>query len=226
MASYSFDQRCRPCGDFRIDEMIEFFALMKEAFRFPELYDQHSKPVPLQSSVLQSIFSKSLSKVFPSVGSEVAFFSIPPRSRDDKTVRFDMHAGTGSDENVIDQFNIEIGERSRVPDLSYFERSIEIFHPFEAYLSEDNNEFDLNSYDREQAQPGFTKPVIIRGFHYLDKTLAQALGGIAYCLKTPAWHVERFCDGVLIELFPGPLDNTNPEHLRIQEEAMAYFGLL
>ncbi len=56
--------------------------------------------------------------------------------------------------------------------------------------------------------------------------MARSIGGIDYCLKAPAWHVERFCEGVLIELVPGPFDSSNPDHLEIQEDVMAYFDML
>jgi len=85
---------------------------------------------------------------------------------------------------------------------------------------------DLDAYDRQQAIPKFDRPAIIRGFHYLDEFMSRSVGGIDYCLRAPAWNVQRFWNGVLIELVPGLFDSTNPEHLRIQEMAMKYFGLL
>jgi hypothetical protein len=142
------------------------------------------------------------------------------------TVRFEIHTGTNPDEVFVDSYDISIGESSKVPDFDYFEKSIEIFKPFEAYISEFKNESKLNSYDRQQAIPGFSKPAIIRGFHYLDKGMADSIGGIKYCLKAPAWRVRKFCEGVLIQLVPGLFDPTNPDHLQIQEHAMAYFRLL
>ncbi len=56
--------------------------------------------------------------------------------------------------------------------------------------------------------------------------MARSIGGIDYCLKAPAWKVERFCEGVLIRLVPGLFDPTNPEHLKIQRQAMKYLKLL
>jgi hypothetical protein len=226
MGSYTLRQRCRPKGDFRIAELIEFLTLMKEAFRISRLYDKRNRPVRLTSSDLNNIFQRKLSKRFPSIGADVDFFSIPPGNRDDDTVRFEIHTGTHSDEIFIDTYNISIGEEKKVPDLSYFEKSIEILKPFEAFLSEFDNEDALDSYDRQQAIPKFDKPAIIRGFHYLDEGMARSIGGIDHCLKAPAWKVERFCEGVLIRLVPGLFDPENPEHLKIQRQAMKYFKLL
>ncbi|HMK36970.1 MAG TPA: hypothetical protein VK463_17990, partial [Desulfomonilaceae bacterium] len=212
--------------DFRIGEMMEYFDLMKEAFRFPELYDKNSKPVEIAEEVLQKAFQKKIDKQFPGIGVNVDFFSIPPRNRDRNTVRFEIHSGTHPDEVFIDSYDISIGEARKVPDVEYFEKSIEIFKPFEAYLSEIKNESLLNAYDRQQVLLKFDKPAIIRGFHYLDEGMARSIGGIDYCLKAPAWNVKRLCKGVLIELVPGLFDTSNPEHLGVQEETMAYFDML
>jgi hypothetical protein len=226
MASYSLGQLCRPRGDFRVAEIINFLTLMKEAFRCPVLYDKRNKPVHLAPSDLHRIFLKKIDNRFPGIGVNVDFFSIPPGKRDDNTVRFEIHTGTHPDEIFIDFYDISIGEGRKVPDLSYFEKSIQILRPFEAFLSEFDNEDDLNSYDRQQAIPKFDKPAIIRGFHYLDKAMARSIGGIDHCLKAPAWKIERFCEGVLIRLVPGLFDPENPEHLKIQRQAMKYFKLL
>jgi hypothetical protein len=37
--------------------------------------------------------------------------------------------------------------------------------------------------------------------------------------------VERFYKEILIELVPGLFDSENPEHLKIQQEAMEHFGI-
>ena len=225
MNSYSFQQNCRPRGDFRIGELIEFFSLMKEAFRFPILYAKGSKPVGISTENLHEIFAKKIDNEFPGIGVNVDFFSIAPRNRDDNTVRFEIHTGTHPDEIFIDTYDISIGAAGKVPDLSYFRKSIAVLEPFEAYISEFKNESALNSFDRQQAIPKFDKPAIIRGFHYLDEFMATSIGGIYYCLNAPAWRVERFCDGVLIQLVEGLFNSDNPAHLETQQAAMEYFGL-
>jgi hypothetical protein len=93
-------------------------------------------------------------------------------------------------------------------------------------LKRAKSEHKLDAYAREQAIPKSHKPAIIRGFHYLDKGMARSIGGIRYCLKAPAWRVRRFREGILIELVPGLFDSSNPKHLEIQEDVMAYFNLL
>jgi hypothetical protein len=226
MASYTLWQRCRPKGDFGIPEIIKFLNLMKQAFRISELYDKRNRPAHLMPSDLNSRFQKISKKVLPGCGIDIDFFSIPPRNRDDNTVRFEITTGNHPDKIFIDAYNISIGDASKVPDLSYFEKSIQILKPFEAFLSEFDNEVALDSYDRQQAIPEFDKPALIRGFHYLDEGMARSIGGIDHCLKAPAWKVERFCEGVLIRLVPGLFDPENPEHLKIQKQAMKYFKLL
>jgi len=225
MSSYTFRQGCRPRGDFRILEVIEFLDLVREAFRCRELYDSHDHPVELTEAALGRIFERAAKRLLPGLGANEDFFTIPPRRRDNDTARIEIHTGTDPKEIFIDSYDISMDKR-QVPDFDYLEKSIEIFKPFEAFLADDENEYRLDAYDRQQAIPKFDKPAIIRGFHYLDKGMARSIGGINYCLKAPAWQVKRFCEGVLIELVPGPFDSTNPEHLEVQEDAMAYFNLL
>lgn len=222
MASYSFDQRCRPRGDFRISELVEFLELVKEAFRCWALYDGRSKPVELTEANLQKIFEKTAAR--QNVGADKDFFTIPPVKRDDDTVRIEIHTGTQVSKPFIDFYNISMDKRT-LPNLNYFEQSIEIFKPFEAFLAEGENEYTLDTFNRQQADPGFVKPVTIRGFHYLNKDMADSIGGIKYCLNAPASLVEEFCEGVLIWLVPSLFDSGNPEHLKVQEEVMAYFGM-
>jgi len=205
--------------------VAEFLDLAKEAFRRPALYDSHNRPVDLTEAGLRRIFEKAAQRLLPGLGANEDFFTIPPDKRDDNTARIEIHTGTNPDKVFIDSYNISM-DGSQVPDFDYLEKFIEIFKPFEAFLAEDKNESRLDSYNRQQAIPKFDKPAIIRGFHYLDKGMARSIGGVNYCLKAPAWHVEKFCEGVLIELVPGLFDSSNPEHLEIQENAMAYFNLL
>jgi hypothetical protein len=226
MNYYSFSQRCRPRGDFRVEEVTEFLHLFKEAFKCPALYDARDRPLDLTESGIRKIFERKIDKRFPTLGVNIDFFTIPPGKRDNNTARIEIHTGTHPEEIFIDSYDIVMGESRRVPEFSYFEKSIEIFKPFEAYISESSNESALRTYKRQQAIPKFDKPAIIRGFHYLDEGMARSIGGIQRCLKAPAWHVERFCDGVLIELVPGLFDSQNPEHLEVQENVMAYFDLV
>ncbi len=196
MASYTFDQRCRPRGDFRVPELIEFFDLLLDAFRLPALYDSRSRALSMTEAELNGIFEKAAARQLHGLGADVDFFSIPPSRRDPNTVRIEIHTGTHPEKRFIDQYSVSMSDRRNVPDFEFFEKSIPIFKPFEAFLAEGDNEYELRTFDRQRTHPGFTRPVIIRGFHYLDKDMARSIGGINYCLKAPAWHVEKFCEGV------------------------------
>jgi len=225
MGSYIFRQRCRPRGDFRIYEVIQFLDLVKEAFGCSELYDSRSKPVDATRAGLAAIFEKKAKKLLPGIGATVDFFTIPPRKRDNNTVRIEIHTGTYPKERFIDMYNISMDGRL-VPAFRYFRESIKVFKPFEAFLADGENEYRLDSYMRQQTIQRFSRPAIIRGFHYLDERMALSIGGIDYCLKAPAWRVERFCEGVLIQLVKGLFDADNPKHVQIQRDAMEYFNIL
>ncbi len=225
MGGYMFRQGCRPRGDFRVRQVAEFLDLVSDAFACPRIYDSQSNPVNWTEEQLQRIFEKAAARLLPGLGATLDFFTIPPRKRDANTIRIEIHTGTQPGKVFIDTYDISMDRKSKLPDFTCFEKSIEIFRPFEAYLAENENEYQMDAYDREQAIPNFDKPAIIRGFHYLDRSMADSIGGIDYCLKALAWHVERFCEGVLIELVPGPFDSNNIEHVKIQKEAMDYFDL-
>jgi hypothetical protein len=190
------------------------------------MYDSHNRPVDMTREGLQKIFEREAKRLLPGLGATEHFYTIPPRNRDDNTVAVEIHTGTARDEQFLDTYNISMGDKRKVPDFDYFEKAIEIFEPFEAFLAEAENEFRLNAFDRERVGVPFTKPGIIRGFHYLDAGMAESIGGIEYCLKAPAWNVDRFCKGVLIELVLGLFDSNNPEHLEVQEDVMEYFHLV
>jgi hypothetical protein len=226
MNRYSFSQGCRPQGDFRVEEVTEFLHLFKEGFGCSSLYDSRNRPVDLTESGLRRIFKKEVDERFRALGVNVDFFTIPPDRRDDNTARIEIHTGTYPEKPFIDSYDIVIGDSRKVPDFSRFERSVEILRPFEGYISESLNESAWNTYDRQQAIPKFDKPAIIRGWHYLDEGMAQSIGGIRHCLKAPAWHVERFCEGVLIQLVPGLFDSDDSEHLDIQKAVMEYFHMI
>lgn len=223
MSSYTFRQRCRPRGDYRVPQLIEFLGLVKKAFRLSDLYDSKSKPIDVSEAGLWKLFEKE-TKGRLEFEAAVDFFTLPPRMRDNNTIRIEITTGSRPEDPFIDVFNLSIGDGRKVPDFRYFEKSINIFKPFEAFLAEDENEFRLHSYNRQQGTK-FSKPVIIRGFHYLDADMAHSIGGIDYCLNAPAWKVERFCEGVLIRLVPDLFDPDNPEHVRIQDAVMTYFKL-
>jgi hypothetical protein len=226
MSSYSFHQRCRPSGDFRIPQISEFLYLVRETLQLSVLYDSNSKPADFSEAGLEEKYEKESEKLLPGLGALWHFYTISPRKMDHNTIAVDIHTGTAPEEDSIDYLSISLGDKRTLPDFEFFEESIKIFNPFEAFLADDENEFQLGARDRQREIGGFTKPAIIRGLHYLDRDLAKSIGGTNYCLKAPAWQVDRFCEGVLIDLVPGIFDSSNPEHLEAQEKVMAYFDML
>jgi len=180
MNSYMFRQRCRPRGDFRIDEMLQFLHLVHAAFKCSSVYDAKGRPVELTPSALEKIVKREIHKIFPSIGANFNLFTIPPQKRDENTVRIEIHTGTQPGEVFVDTYHLDMSEAWKVPGFEYFKTSVGIFRPFEAFLQEGENEFRLDAYNRQQLIPKFDKPAIIRGFHYLDEFMARSIGGIDY----------------------------------------------
>jgi len=226
MTSYMFHQRCRPKGDLRVKEILQWLELMRIAFGVESLYDTNNRPVHLNEKYLFMIFEMKRDRRFPEIGVNKDFFSIQPKLRSNETIRFEIHTGCNPKTTFIDTYHVDIGSGDRLPAFDYFKESIRILRPFEAYLSESRNEINLGTYDRQQAmRPYFSKPAIIRGFHYLDEGMASSIGGIDYCLQAPAWKVEKFCEGILIQLVEGEFNSESAAHLESQQVAMEYFKL-
>jgi len=131
----------------------------------------------------------------------------------------------GSDAWGRDFIDIDFSRAHHLPALSYFRRSIELCRPTEAFIIDNKNEDDLQSQERQRRFPNFERPAIVRWFHYLGRDLVQLLGGIEYCLRTPAFKTEQFCGGILLQLTEEPFDAASREHQECQLQAMRFLGL-
>jgi len=226
MTSYMFHQLCHPKGELRVKEILKWLESMQIAFGLETLYDTRNQPIYLNEEAMFATLEKEKDRKFPDIGVNIDYFSIKPKFRSDETIRFEIHTGCNPNTIFIDTFDVIIGGEKQIPAFDNFKESIRIFRPFEAYLSESRNEINLGTYDRQQAmRPYFSKPAIIRGFHYLDEGMASSIGGIDYCLRAPVWKVEKFCEGILIQLVEGVFDSENAAHLESQQVAMEYFKL-
>jgi hypothetical protein len=224
--SWRFVQVCWPRGDFRVEEILRFFALMQPAFGLSTLYYRRGKPVELSAAALEKRFKGIMRReILPGYGASEDFFTVLPSQRGGNNVGFTITTGTQPGGKYIDMYNIDIGEAGKVPDRSHLKQSIEIFNPFEAYLSDSRNEAALRLHRRRQAIPDLRRPAMIAGFHYLDEVLARSVGGIDHCLKAPAWRASRFCKGVLFELTQGLFENDNREHRDVQRRVMEHLGI-
>jgi hypothetical protein len=217
MRKYQFDLVCRPRRELREREVYQLVRLTEEAFGFRVwVYDGHQ--IRLNPNKVASILRAGWAN----------------RKREDDSVLVNFYSveddfiglliDVGSVSWMYDEVRVDLIRTQRVPDVSFFKQSIEIIRPFLAVVADLNNERDLRAQEREQGTD-FKRPAVLRWVHYMDANLAEAVGGVDYCLGAPAYKVERFCDGVLFQLTEEPFDNDNPEHRHIQLEAMKYLGV-
>lgn len=196
---------------------------MQQSFGLRDVFGKDGKPFPLDENNFSYFINKKLAKEpFSSCGINFDLFSIP--GRDPKVSCYEFHTGTQKGEKFIDFYNIDIGDQN-IPDLSTIKKSIELFNPFEAYLTSTANELQLQTFKRQNNAPGFLKPVIIRWLHYLDSSMIKNVGGLDHCLIAPAWRVEKFHNGVIIQLLEEPIDMENYDHCQAQLKVMTHFGL-
>jgi hypothetical protein len=174
--------------------------------------------------VVDAVLQRALAKApFPGAGADESVFGRQGSS--DEYVRVDLHVGTSPGEPFIDQYNVDFGPGGRCITAGDFKETLRIIKPFEAFVAEVNNEVVLDSYTRQQQIGLFKAPAIIRSLHYFDERLASQVGGIAHCLRAPAHHVERFLDGVFIDLVGDVVNPNDPAHLNTQRRVMEYLGM-
>jgi hypothetical protein len=160
---------------------------------------------------------------FPGAGADV---DLHGRIRGTNSyIRCGLHSGTAPGQPFVDHYNADFGDSGLRLSREAFKRAVEVMRPFEAFLAELNNEEALDAYTRQQ-KVGFKVPAIIRSLHYFDKDLASHLGGIDRCLQAPAARVERFLDGILIELVAEAFDPGSAAHVDAQRRAMTHLGML
>jgi hypothetical protein len=226
MNHYKLVQRCRPEGADRLPELLEFFEGSVEllgitSFDVPEFDQIVETP---SHDFLVSVLKRARQKaIAPSVG--VDFDIHGSIGNTGCFVRFEVHCCTYPDEIFIDFINIDFGREGPEPTRELLERGICIFSPFEAYISELGNEHSMDAYSRQRKISGFSRPAVVRWLHYLDRDLANSVGGIPHCVRAPMAFAQEIHRGVLIQLTAEPFDSENSKHLAIQRMAMDYLGI-
>jgi hypothetical protein len=221
MHNYIFRQRCHPENRMRERELVSFLKKTEVAFGLTELLDGPSgNTVNLQLVTIRKCLAEKLAlTTTPEDGVDLDLFS----SDTEGSVWIRVHTGTR--DLFPDTFHVDFSRCAKLPELSYFRESIDLFRPFEAFIADERNELDLDANGRQRNYPDFERPAIIRWYHYLDAQLAESIGGSTRCLSAPVFKAEAFCDGVLLQLTKQPFDATSRQHLHAQRKVMQYFGL-
>jgi hypothetical protein len=216
-------------GDLRARELHQCLRLLLETFELaPDLFG--GSPDPIDWSTPQRLESYLKAKILPDVpeaGADDILLTRPERERDPLTCRFTIHVGSATASPFIDMVRLEINEHLERPSVDFLRESIRILRPFEAYIDERFNMAHIGWFERARAvSPRHSHPAFICGTHYFTADKAAPLGGIGHCLNAPAYNVERFADGIWIQLCEsGWLDKDNPNDWRIQQEVMEFFGI-
>lgn len=218
MREYQFFQRCHPKGSVRAAHVAQFVKLMSEAFDV-RFWTHRGQRIDTDESAIQPYLQSLIDPQMPGAG-----ISLVLASHHEENPILIMIA-TGADEWGREFFDVDFSQRRILPDLLYFRRSIILCTPFEAFIADKMNELDLNSYERQRRFPNFERPAIVRWFHYISSGIVDTLGGVEYCMNTPAFKTEQFCEGVLLQLTETPFDPNNPLHKDIQFRAMNHLRL-
>lgn len=219
MRAYQFVQRCRSRNDLRAADVAQFLQLMGEAFDV-DFWIYRGEKVDTDEAAIERQLQSLIDPQIPGAG---ASWILSSHHVENPIIAITT---TGADEWGRDFFDIDFSRCELLPDLSYFRRSIEVCRPFEACITDNQNEVDLDAQERQRRFPNFEGPAILRWYHYMDEPLVEALGGFDHCLRTPAFKVERFCEGVLFQLTEEPFEACNTLHKDYQLRAMRHLGLV
>ena len=223
MSRFIIKHRFHPENDYRVLELAKFLEFSQRLFDCRAFFDDGDNPINLEQKHLEA-FLKSQSDL-GKAGITFDLFSLPPSERNDQTEVVEVHTRTAANSQFIDSLTLKISSSFSEDHLYSLEELVSIIRPFEAFVAEWQNERDLDSHGRQRTIQNFSRPSILRGWHFLDERLVTALGGIDKCLNTPAYNVRRMNNGVLIILCKGIFSSDNTEHLAIQRRAMEYLDL-
>ncbi|KAB2929276.1 MAG: hypothetical protein F9K24_20450 [Leptonema illini] len=223
MSRFTFEQRCRPQGIVRVTEAVGFLKAMQNGLGFTELRDEGGNIAELTESHLNALIaSKLVGQQFPTIGGEVHLWG----ERGGLSARLEFRTGVGQGEKFPEYFVASLDSGMELPSVQFLEESIKNVKPYEAFVSEAENEDFWNSYDREFSVAGkFEKPALIRWFHYFDEKVVKALGGFDHCLQAPVWDARRFNQGVILQLTERPTEMTKATGREIQRRVMDFFSL-
>lgn len=224
MAKYQFSQSCHPRGDLRVNDLTEFLKLMQEAFGVRGWIDADGNLVDLRPEAVERLLlAQNRGRDLAKFGAGLVVVSV------EEHLSILLKIAVGGDEWAPNDFSVDFSHTDILPNLRYFRQSIELIRPYEASIFEQSN-FDA-LLDKHQQQPRMPpgmepyRPWALDWFHYLDAELVDRVGGWEQCLNTPAYKVERFCDGVLFQLTAEPFDPDNPQHTEAQRQAMEHLAL-
>lgn len=209
--------RFRATGSLRTVELARFTQLTAQAFGV-RYWTHAGRKVDMSRAALEQFFAASLARS-PRPRAGVTMVRAPHGTSD---VGW-LNCGVGAVEYPPDWFRIDFRPRGFLKKTTYFRSAIAMSRPFEAAVWTWANEKRLNVMNRQD--PDHTRPAILRWFHYMDEQLAESVGGVEHCLKTPCYKVERFCDGVLFQLTKEPFNDDDPHHREVQLRAMRHLGL-
>ena len=226
MSRYQLVQRCRPLGNCRVPQVLRFLQQVQSMigiskFVFPESAVETES---ISARALQQLLDQARQKApAPTLGVDLDIHGAVNDTGN--FIRFELHCGTHPDEIFVDTFNLDFGPNGPTPTAALVRSGVDALSPFEAFVAELNNEHTMRAYARQNAIHGFSRPAIIRWFHYLDATLVDSVGGVLRCMGAPVAAAHEIQGGVLIQLTFDLFDPENQEHLAIQQNTMRYLGL-
>lgn len=218
--NYRYVQRYRPSGRSRSEGAAKFCSIFLEFVGCNALYSAADVPLdPSPMAISRLLDEVAAASRFPELGFDIDLFVQTPAP--ERAIRLEFHLGTQPGEAVVDFMAASLGPAVPAVDRYTVLRllGVDSESPLEAFLAENNNEYELHARKRQAAIRSHCRPALIRGLHFIGAAQVATLGGLAKCRSIPAASADEVLGGLLLSLVDGPFDPANPEHLVRQSEA-------
>lgn len=222
MRKYQFTLQCFSRGTIRVADTVKFVRLTQDAFGRSGWTDSDGHVVELAEGPMERAIRGG------DASTKIARFGATWVAKSTgSAIPIVVTVTTGGDQWALNDFTVNFSRTQELPEISYFRHAIELVRPFEAMVLDLDNDDHLRTAGvvTPRMAPHGSRVASLRWLHYLDRGLAEKVGGLPRCLATPAYRVEPFCDGVLIQLTPEPFDAQNQDHCAAQRRAMQFLGI-
>lgn len=219
---YQFTAEFAPSGEPRIAQIAAFLHLLETGFAIDDWGDDHPKNGVTLESVRSAYLTAAKERKHPDLNTPL----VRTFGTTDLRLRAIVCSGAKPVQGAFDDsVNLMFDGDWRKPDPKLFLDIIATWGAFQAQLIRCKGQREIEPQERIH-RFGRYKPAALFGLDFFAERALTNLGGREYVLKTPAHRVSEYLNGVLIELVPGYYFNyENPEHHRIQQEAMRYLEI-
>jgi hypothetical protein len=215
MIGYQCVLRCNSTGDARSKDIGKFLALCGKEFGEVSWEDLNGELLADEQAVELSV-AFNLPRDFSKFG---LTWTVKSTSEQPPVI---VKIAVGGESHVPNFFTVDCSRRDLVAPVDFMRKSVELVRPYEAFISQRDNERWIRQITRERGAGSNDALKALRRIHYLDKSLVARLGGPNNLTNLAEYDSSPFAEGMLLEAKCSETDLNSPSQLN----AMEKLGLL